>query len=159
MGNLIKTKTRFTILILTTFIVSCSPSQDKTDNVEMISQTEGPLNNFDWHKGAEFTQIKDSEAIVLELKRVDSLEFKYRIELNRQWKGSSFDTGTVTFDKVVADTCILLSGRGTDCQLQIFLSNDSSRYNLYARIERLCSDTTRNILKDDFPIIRFKTGF
>lgn len=129
------------------------------DQVEITSQTKDPLNNFDWRKGAEFTQIKNNNAIALHLKRVDSLDFKYRIELNRQWKGSTFDTGTVTFDKVFSDTCILLSGRGTDCQLQIFLSNDSSRYNLYARIERLCNDTTRNILKDDFPSIRFKTGF
>ena len=95
----------------------------------------------------------------MQLTRADSLTLRYRIELNRQWKGSTFDTGTIVFQKTLAHTGILLTEQSSECRLTVFISNDSLQHNLYAQIERLCSDTTENILNDDFPMIRLKGGF
>ena len=154
--NLIKMT--FRIFVLTALTISCSYKSDKVDDLDN-QQIANPLNRFDWRKGAEFTQIKDNNAIALQLTRADSLTLRYRIELNRQWKGSTFDTGTIVFQKTLADTGILLTEQSSECRLTVFISNDSLQHNLYAQIERLCSDTTENILNDDFPMIRLKGGF
>ena len=150
---------RLTLLILTTLTFSCAQQKDNTDHEITPESMNVFLDNFNWRNGAEFTQVKNNDAIALRLERVDSLKFKYRIELIRQWKHSTFDTGTVIFNQLAADTGVFLKGQRPDCSLQIFISNDSSQYNLFALVSRRCDDTTKNIDHEDFPRIRFKGGF
>jgi hypothetical protein len=156
-GNLIKK--RFTIIITAIILVSCLKQRDNREPIKTINAENNVSNYLDWCGGAQFTQIKDNNALSLQLIRLDSIRFKYRIELSRQWNGSTLDTGIVALERVIGDSAVFLGSNGPECQLGIMILHCSLRFDGYAVIERSCKDSTKNIHKKDFPEIRFKTRF
>lgn len=139
-------------------MLSCTRTNEKLKNNE-TSEAKHILDFIPANKNAIFKAIRNDNAIALRLKKIDTLRLEYRIELNRQWKGSRFDSGTVDFTALRGDSLFVFDGATIDCKLRVMLYRASPQDNFYAQVERVCSDSMDNITTTDFPVLWSEHSF
>lgn len=103
------------------------------------------------NKDYEFLSGLGTDRIIMMLNRTNENEFKYRIELLRNYYGLPLDYGTVTLTQIESDSSLRFEGGNEQCKvnLRMFQSKNSKGGKLI-EIERTCTDTTKNIARSDF---------
>lgn len=130
-------------VLLLVFISACSAggSEKRSD----------PLAMFELNKKYEYLSGMGANRIIMILTKTNDHQFKYQIELLRNYYGLPLDYGTVTIKQVDPDSTINLEGGNEECQvkLRMYQSTEPSGGKRII-IERICSDTIKNISATDF---------
>jgi hypothetical protein len=125
-------------------LYGCAGSGSKKESDLMVIF---PLNT-EW----EFISSKDSDRIIMLIKRTEKNKLTYRIELLRNYFGLPLDYGTLVLNNVDNDSTFNFSGGNEECKvkLKMYQSNEPGGGKRVI-LERTCSDITKNIYPSDFP--------
>jgi len=130
-------------IVLLVFVCACSAGGSE--------KRSEPLAMFKLNKEYEYLSGLGADRIIMKLTKTDDHQFKYRIELMKNYNGLPLDYGTVTIKQVDQDSTINLEGGNDECQvkLRMYQSTEPSGGKRII-IERTCSDTIKNISARDF---------
>ena len=130
--------------LIVTLLYACTKSAS-----EKVSD---PLAIFPMDKEWEFISSMDKDRIIIQIKRTESNKLTYRIELLRNYYGLPLDYGTLVLTDIASDSTFNFSGGNEDCKLSVKMYQSSEPGGGKRMIlERICSDTTKNISSSDFP--------
>jgi hypothetical protein len=131
---------------LSIVILLCSCAKPAPEKVS------DPLSIFPMDTEWEFISSKDNDRIIVQIKRTEGNKLTYRIELLRNYYGLPLDYGTLVLTDVASDSTFNFSGGNEACKLSLKMYQ-SSEHGGGKRVilERMCSDTTKNISTSDFP--------
>ncbi len=111
-----------------------------------------PLTIFPMNTEWEFISSKANDRIIILIKRTDDSKLSYRIELLRNYYGLPLDYGTLVLTEVASDSIFNFSGGNEECKLSLKMYQSSQPGGgKRVILERMCSDTTKNISTSDFP--------
>lgn len=114
-------------------------------------ESSDPLAMFPVNEEWEFISGLGKDRIIMMLKRTEENKFTYRIELMKNYYGLPLDYGSVSLAQIEKDSSFNFVGGNDECQLKLkMFQSKEPKGGKRIVIERMCSDTTKNISSSYF---------
>jgi hypothetical protein len=137
--------------------ISCvAPGNKPEENMGIGKVSNNPLKLPSF---MEFLGSSQNRQIFIRLHEEDSQRFNYKLEILKNWRFVSIDTGVVHIEAVASDTIFILKGGSLSCDfaMNVHMPRDVGSYET-ATIERKCRDHSMNIKLEDFQWLWNKVG-